>query len=40
MQGANLRYGTSITDACIGWSETEALLIQVAERVRSRQAAA
>ena len=40
MQGANLRYGTSITDACIGWPETENLLTMVAERVRNRQAAA
>ncbi len=40
MQGANLRYGTSITDACIGWGETEELLGQIAERVRNREVAA
>jgi 3-deoxy-7-phosphoheptulonate synthase len=40
IQGANLRYGTSITDACIGWTETEKLLTHVAEQVRSRPAAA
>jgi len=30
-----LRYGVSITDACMGWSETEALLDEMAEAVRS-----
>ncbi len=28
-----LQYGVSITDACIGWDETEALLTEAAERV-------
>ena len=28
-----LRYGVSITDACIGWDETEALLTEAAERM-------
>lgn len=26
-----LRYGVSITDACLGWSETEALLLEIAQ---------
>lgn len=29
-----LEYGVSITDACIGWDETEALLEEIAESVR------
>ncbi|MGH0030871.1 MAG: 3-deoxy-7-phosphoheptulonate synthase [Myxococcota bacterium] len=32
--GQSLRYGVSITDPCIGWDETQALLGEVAERVR------
>ncbi len=32
-QGAKLRYGVSITDACIGFEETEALLHEIAEAV-------
>jgi 3-deoxy-7-phosphoheptulonate synthase len=32
--GASLAYGVSITDACIGWEETEALLRELAEGVR------
>jgi len=35
-QGAPLAYGVSITDACIGWEETEALLLEAAEVVRQR----
>jgi hypothetical protein len=31
MQGAPLRYGVSITDSCIGWEETEGLLLGAAE---------
>ena len=31
---ATLEYGVSITDACIGWEETEALLGEIAETVR------
>jgi 3-deoxy-7-phosphoheptulonate synthase len=34
-RGAALRYGVSITDACIGWEETEALLHEIAEAVRT-----
>ena len=28
-----LKYGVSITDACIGWDETEALLTEAADRI-------
>lgn len=35
---APLQYGVSITDACIGWDETEALLREIAEAVRRRSA--
>jgi 3-deoxy-7-phosphoheptulonate synthase len=31
MQGAPLEYGVSITDGCIGWEETERLLLDTAE---------
>jgi 3-deoxy-7-phosphoheptulonate synthase len=31
MQGAPLRYGVSITDSCIGWEETERLLLSAAD---------
>ncbi len=31
--GAALRFGVSITDACIGWEETEALLHEIAAAV-------
>jgi 3-deoxy-7-phosphoheptulonate synthase len=34
-RGAALRYGVSITDSCIGWAETEALLHEIAEAVRT-----
>jgi 3-deoxy-7-phosphoheptulonate synthase len=37
--GTPPRYGVSITDACIGFAETEALLRDAAERVRRRAAA-
>ena len=33
MPDAPLRYGVSITDACIGWEETEALLLEMAAAV-------
>ncbi len=32
---APLRYGVSITDACIGWEETEALLFEMAAAVEA-----
>ena len=34
-QGARLRYGISITDACIGFEETEELLHEIAEAVKA-----
>lgn len=34
-----LRFGVSITDACIGWDETAGLLEEMAETVRMRRAA-
>ena len=30
---AQLRYGVSITDACIGWETTERLLLDMARRL-------
>ena len=36
--GAELRYGVSITDACIGFEETEALLRELAASVRRQVA--
>jgi 3-deoxy-7-phosphoheptulonate synthase len=33
MQGAPLQYGVSITDSCIGWEETERLLLDAAALV-------
>ncbi|MCY3021363.1 MAG: 3-deoxy-7-phosphoheptulonate synthase [Planctomycetota bacterium] len=38
-EGVKLAYGVSITDACIGWEETEALLYEAAEAVRAVQEA-
>ena len=38
-EGAPLEYGVSITDACIGWEETEALLGEIAGTVRMGVAA-
>ncbi|PZP93063.1 MAG: 3-deoxy-7-phosphoheptulonate synthase [Variovorax paradoxus] len=35
--GEPLRYGVSITDACIGWAQTEPVLRQLAEAVRQRR---
>ncbi|TKI07385.1 3-deoxy-7-phosphoheptulonate synthase AroG [Martelella alba] len=37
-EGKALVYGQSVTDACIGWSDTEALLRQLAQAVRDRRA--
>jgi 3-deoxy-7-phosphoheptulonate synthase len=39
-EGVALEYGVSITDACIGWDETEHLLHEAAETVRDRCASA
>ncbi|ART83272.1 3-deoxy-7-phosphoheptulonate synthase [Oceanisphaera profunda] len=36
-EGVELTYGQSITDACIGWSDTETMLAQLAEAVESRR---
>ena len=33
----NLRYGQSITDACLGWEETAAVLDRLASAVRQRR---
>ncbi|HVR49683.1 MAG TPA: 3-deoxy-7-phosphoheptulonate synthase, partial [Pseudorhodoferax sp.] len=38
--GEPLRYGVSVTDACIGWAQTEPVLRQLAEAVRQRRATA
>ena len=35
--GKTLEYGVSVTDACINWADTEALLIQLAGAVRERR---
>jgi 3-deoxy-7-phosphoheptulonate synthase len=35
--GESLTYGQSITDACIGWDETTALLRELSEAVLSRR---
>ena len=37
--GISLVYGQSITDACIGWEDSEALLRELAEAVRTRRLA-
>ncbi|AOB32080.1 phospho-2-dehydro-3-deoxyheptonate aldolase [Bordetella sp. H567] len=37
--GVALRRGVSITDACLGWAQTEPVLRQLAEAVRQRRAA-
>ncbi len=34
---AGLKYGVSITDACIGWDETKKVLQNLAEAVRERK---
>ena len=39
LPGAALHYGVSITDACIGWTHTEALLDDLAKAVRARRIA-
>ena len=38
MEGkAGLKYGVSITDACIGWNTTEEVLETLAKAVRKRR---
>jgi 3-deoxy-7-phosphoheptulonate synthase len=34
---AGLKYGVSITDACIGWEDTEKVLAELAEAVAARR---
>jgi 3-deoxy-7-phosphoheptulonate synthase len=34
---AGLKYGVSITDACIGWEDTESVLELLANSVRKRR---
>ena len=36
-EGQELRYGQSITDACLGWEDTRPLLLDLAEAVRKRR---
>jgi 3-deoxy-7-phosphoheptulonate synthase len=36
-EGAELTYGQSITDACIGWEESETLLHELAEAVKAKR---
>ena len=36
-EGADLTYGQSITDACIGWEESETLLHELAEAVKAKR---
>jgi 3-deoxy-7-phosphoheptulonate synthase len=38
--GKSLSYGQSITDACLGWDETEPVLAKLAESVRARRVGA
>lgn len=35
---AGLQYGVSITDACIGWQDTESVLALLADGVKKRRA--
>lgn len=39
LPGKKLEYGVSITDGCIGWSDTEQLLESLADSVRQRRLA-
>ncbi|MNP01750.1 Phospho-2-dehydro-3-deoxyheptonate aldolase, Phe-sensitive [compost metagenome] len=34
--GPSLQYGVSVTDGCLGWSATEQLLRQAADRLRAQ----
>ena len=36
--GCELTYGQSVTDACIGWDDTEKLLTTLATAVKARRA--
>jgi len=35
--GLKLEHGVSVTDACLGWDDTAALLDQLADAVRKRR---
>ena len=37
VDGKAVTYGQSLTDACIGWADTEALLAQLSEAVIARR---
>ena len=37
VEGKELVYGQSITDACIGWEDSEKALFQLAEAVEQRR---
>jgi hypothetical protein len=37
--GESLKYGVSVTDACVGWAETEAILEELAASVQKRHKA-
>ena len=39
VEGQSLTYGQSITDGCIGWEDSEKVLMSLAEAVRARRAA-
>ncbi|MGD2170715.1 MAG: 3-deoxy-7-phosphoheptulonate synthase [Gammaproteobacteria bacterium] len=39
-KGSELTYGQSITDACLGWEDSESLLRELAESVRAKRAQA
>jgi 3-deoxy-7-phosphoheptulonate synthase len=39
VEPARLRYGQSITDACLGWETTVPVLAALADAVRARRAA-
>ncbi|MCR3755420.1 MAG: 3-deoxy-7-phosphoheptulonate synthase, Phe-sensitive [Sodalis sp. Psp] len=36
-EGEDLVYGQSVTDACLGWEDTETLLLQLAQAIRCRR---
>jgi 3-deoxy-7-phosphoheptulonate synthase len=36
-RGKELTYGQSITDACIGWDDSEMLLRELADAVRAKR---
>ncbi len=37
VNGKKLTYGQSITDACLGWDDTEALIKNLAKAVQKRK---